>query len=47
MKKIIIRANGSKDIGLGHINRCLIIADYLYKINMFVAILVVNKNNAV
>ena len=29
MSKVIIRADGSKDIGMGHLNRCALIANYL------------------
>lgn len=29
MKTILVRADGSKNIGMGHLNRCILIADYL------------------
>lgn len=31
MKKIIIRVDGRKDLGMGHLHRCLIIAKYMHK----------------
>ena len=32
MNHVLIRADGSKDIGMGHINRCYLFATYLENI---------------
>lgn len=47
MKKILIRADGSKDIGMGHINRCCLVANYLFEECGIESVMIIRNNDAV
>ncbi len=44
MSKVLIRADGSKDIGMGHLNRCALIANY-FLLSKNIESIIVTKNN--
>ena len=45
MKFFLIRADGSKEIGMGHLARCCLIANYLFK-KKIQSIIVIRNNIA-
>ena len=46
MKKILIRADGSKDIGMGHLSRCCLIANYFFDDKNIESVIIAYRNNA-
>jgi len=46
MKKFLLRADGSKDIGMGHLSRCCLIANYLFAEKNIQSIIVIRNNIA-
>ena len=46
MKKFLLRADGSKDLGMGHISRCCLIANYLFVEKNIQSIIVIRNNIA-
>ena len=46
MKKILIRADGSKDIGMGHLSRCCLIANYFFDVKNIESVIIAYRNNA-
>jgi len=46
LKKILIRADGSKDIGMGHLSRCCLIANYLFAEKNIQSIIIIRNDIA-
>ena len=46
MNKILLRADGSKDIGMGHLSRCCLIANYLFAEKNIQSIIVIRNDIA-